>query len=163
MTDEWRGLRRDDAAKSEGDRLPGRAVALGAFTAADAERLAELDRSESVSMLYTVCRGEIVPLGRGEEIPQWSGAWLEAVATPRCSSWSSCPSAGSIADTAWPVGSLTRCGGRRRDAAPAASTSPRRRRRAPCSSTWGRARPADPLDPALLALEPEDVHLVLEF
>jgi GNAT superfamily N-acetyltransferase len=68
VTDEQRGLRREQI------------VALAPFTAADAERLAELDRSESVPMLYTVRRGEIVPLGRGEEIPQWSGAWLEAVA-----------------------------------------------------------------------------------
>jgi GNAT superfamily N-acetyltransferase len=27
-------------------------------------------------MVYAVRGGEIVPLGRGEEVPQWSGAWL---------------------------------------------------------------------------------------
>ncbi|HTX67912.1 MAG TPA: hypothetical protein VMH50_02025 [Thermoleophilia bacterium] len=54
-------------------------IALGPFTAADVERLAELDRSESVPMVYVVSGGEIVPLGRGEEIPQWSGRWLAEV------------------------------------------------------------------------------------
>ena len=47
-------VRRDDAAKSEGDDLREQVVALAPFTAADAERLAELDRSEPVPMLYTV-------------------------------------------------------------------------------------------------------------
>ena len=45
----------------------------------DASRLAELDRSEPVAMVYAVRDGEIVPLGHGEEIPQWSGAWLDGV------------------------------------------------------------------------------------
>jgi GNAT superfamily N-acetyltransferase len=80
-TSDGRASREADARArtTEGDGLPRQAVALAPFTAADAGRLAELDRSESVPMLYAVRGGEIVSLGRGEEVPQWSGAWLEDV------------------------------------------------------------------------------------
>ena len=61
----------------EGDGLPRQAVALQPLTTADVGRLAELDRSESVGMLYAVRDGEIVPTGEGCEVPQWSGAWLD--------------------------------------------------------------------------------------
>jgi hypothetical protein len=64
-------------SKSEG--LPRQALSLRAFAAADVSRLAELDRSEPVAMVYAVRDGEIVPLGHGEEIPQWNGAWLDGV------------------------------------------------------------------------------------
>jgi GNAT superfamily N-acetyltransferase len=67
------------APRREGDGPPRQAVALRAFTAGEAERLAELDRSESVRMLYAERHGGIVPLGHGEEVPQWSGAWLDDV------------------------------------------------------------------------------------
>jgi hypothetical protein len=123
VTDGQRGVRRDYAGTSEGDDRREQVVALAPFTAADVERLAGLDRSESVPMLYTVRRGEIVPLGRGEEIPQWGGAWLDGV----------------VAFTrrhleGGGTGAVAVAG----------------------------ARLADPPDPELFALEPEDVHLVLD-
>jgi GNAT superfamily N-acetyltransferase len=63
----------------EGVGVRDETVVLRAFTAGDAELLAELDRSESVPMLCAVRDGRIVPLGHGEEVPQWSGAWLDGV------------------------------------------------------------------------------------
>lgn len=61
----------------EGVRPGAEVVALRAFTAGDAERLAEIDRTESVAMLSAVRAGEIVALGHGCEVPPWSGAWLD--------------------------------------------------------------------------------------
>jgi len=61
----------------EGVGVGDEAVALRAFTAGDAERLAEIDRTESVAMLYAVRDGEIEPLGHGCEVPPWGGAWMD--------------------------------------------------------------------------------------
>ncbi len=52
-------------------------IVVREIAASEAGRVAELDRSESVAMLFEVRGGAIVPLARGCEIPQWSGAWLE--------------------------------------------------------------------------------------
>jgi GNAT superfamily N-acetyltransferase len=79
MGEERQSTGRLGVGASESDGLPGSAVTVGSFTSADAPRLAELDRSELVDMVYAVRDGEIVPLGHGEEIPQWSGAWLDGV------------------------------------------------------------------------------------
>jgi GNAT superfamily N-acetyltransferase len=170
---------------------------LRAFTAGEAERLAELDRSESVSMVYTVHRGEIVPLGRGEEIPQWSGAWLEGVVAFTRRHLESGGTGGAVWDDdrlaavavlgGTPVGgdpellplALLHVGRpyRRRGLAArllALMRDEAVRRGArrlyisatPCEGALRfylaqGARLADPPDPDLYAIEPEDVHFIL--
>jgi GNAT superfamily N-acetyltransferase len=192
-------IRQPGSIEGEGSAPPARA--LVPFTAEDAGRLAELDRSESVPMLYAARRGEIVPLGRGEEVPQWSGAWLDDIVgfTRRHLEAGGLGVAavdddrdGVLAGVAvlggTPVGGdpellqvallhvgrpyrRTGLAGRlmaemRREAAV------RGARRLYVSATPSEsalrfylaqsARLADPPDPLLLALEPEDVHLVLD-
>ncbi|HEY3359400.1 MAG TPA: hypothetical protein VGQ83_39485, partial [Polyangia bacterium] len=79
MSEELKAAERSEVRASESEGLPLHALTLHTFTADDASRLAELDRSEPVAMVYAVRDGEIVPLGHGEEIPQWSGDWLDGV------------------------------------------------------------------------------------
>jgi len=56
---------------------PGREIVYREVHAADAERIAEIDRTESVAMLHEVRCGEILPLDHGCKAPQWSGARLD--------------------------------------------------------------------------------------
>jgi predicted N-acetyltransferase YhbS len=183
---------------SEGEGLPRQALSLRAFAAADVSRLAELDRSEPVPMVYAVRDGEIVPLGHGEEIPQWSGAWLDGVvafARRHLDSGGTGVAAfdgdqlGGVAVLGGePVGDDPQMlplailhvgrGHRRRGVASLLfremreEAARRGARRLYISGTPSEgalrfylgqgARLADPPDPALLALEPDDVHLMLE-
>jgi GNAT superfamily N-acetyltransferase len=201
VTDERTDGRRTGAGTSEGEGTRSAALALAPFTAADTERLAELDRSESVAMWYAVRRGEIVPIGRGEEVPQWSGAWLdEVVAFTRrhleeggtgvaaFDAGHGDRLAGVAVLGARPVGGdpevlqlallhVSRPYRRSRLAARLLALMRdeavrRGARRLAISATPSEgalrfylaqgARLADPPDPDLLALEPEDVHLVLD-
>jgi GNAT superfamily N-acetyltransferase len=177
---------------------PRLAVKLRAFTATDAGLLADLDRSESVAMLYAVRGGEIVPLGHGEEVPQWSGAWLAGVlrfvrqhleaAGTGVGAFDGDRLAGVAVLGGEPVGgdpellqlALLHVGRpyRRLGLAARLLAEVRREavlrgaRRLYISATPSEgalrfylgqgARLAESPDPALLALEPEDVHLVLE-
>jgi GNAT superfamily N-acetyltransferase len=172
-------------------------IALRAFTAGEAERLAELDRSESVRMLYTVRCGEIVPMGHGEEIPQWSGAWLDGVVafTRRhlesggtgVAAWDGDRLAGVAVLGGTPVGgdparfslALLHVGRPYRRRGLAARLLALMRDEAVRRGARGLyisatpsegalrfylaqgARLADPPDPDLYTLEPEDVHLIL--
>jgi GNAT superfamily N-acetyltransferase len=170
---------------------------IRAFTATDSERLAELDRSESVEMLYAVRDGTIVPLGHGEDVPQWSGAWLDdVVAFARrhlesggtgVAAYDGDRLAGVAVLGGSPVGgdsetlqlALLHVGRTYRRHGLAArlfgemraEAVRRATRRLYISATPSEgalrfylsqgARLADPPDPHLLALEPEDIHLVL--
>jgi GNAT superfamily N-acetyltransferase len=198
LADERRPAGRDSTRMNEGDGLPRQAVALVPFTAADAGRLAELDRSESVSMLFTVRRGRIVPTGEGCEVPQWSGSWLaETIAFTRrhldaggagVAACAEAQLAGVAVLGGAPVGErpevlqlamlqvgrpYRRWGIASRLLAEMRGEAARRGARrlyisaTPADSALGfylahGARLAEPPDPGLLALEPEDVHLVLD-
>ena len=189
---------RPEVRASESDGLPRQAVTLRAFTAADASRLAELDRSEPVAMVYAVRAGEIVPLGHGEEIPQWSGAWLDGVIAfarrhlesggTGVAAFDGDQLAGVAVLGGEPVGDDAQKlplailhvgrGHRRRGVASLLfremreEAARRGARRLYISATPSEgalrfylgqgARLADPPDPVLLALEPDDVHLVLD-
>ncbi len=197
MNEARRAGRRDGGADAR-DGLSRQAVVLRAFTAADVWRLAELDRSESVAMVYSVRDGEIVPLGHGEEIPQWSGAWLDGVVAfarrhlesggTGVAAFDGDQLAGVAVLGGEPVGDDAQKlplailhvgrGHRRRGVASRLfremreEAARRGARRLYISATPSEgalrfylgqgARLADPPDPALLALEPDDVHLVLE-
>ena len=149
-------------------------------------------------MVYAVRDGEIVPLGRGEEIPQWSGAWLDGVvAFARrhlerggigVAAFDGDQFAGVAVLGGECVGEDPRIlplailhvgrGHRRRGVASllfrkmreeAARRGARRLYISATPSEGGLrfylgqgARLADPPDPVLLALEPDDVHLVLD-
>ena len=149
-------------------------------------------------MVYTVRDGKIVPLGHGEEIPQWSGAWLDGVvAFARrhlesggigVAAFDVDQLAGVAVLGARPVGDDPQMlplailhvgrGHRRRGVASRLfremreNAGRRGARRLYISATPSQgalrfylghgARLADPPDPGLLALEPEDVHLVLD-
>ncbi len=203
MTDEQTRGRRLGAGTDEGEGRLRPVHALVPFMATDAERLAELDRSESVPMLYAVRRGEIAPLGHGEEVPQWSGAWLDEVVEFACghleaggAGWAAeaRPADGPpvLAGVALLGGAAVggdpavlqlallhvgrpyrRLGLAARLLAPVCAEAVHRgARRLYISATPSEgalrfylaqgARLADPPDPDLLALEPEDVHLVLD-
>ena len=161
-------------------------------------RLAELDRSEPVAMVYTVRDGEIVPLGHGEEIPQWSGAWLDGVVQfarrhlagggTGVAAFAGDRLAGVAVLGGEPVGGDSQelplailhvgRGYRRHGVASRLfremreEAARRGARRLYISATPSEgalrfylgqgARLADPPDPGLLALEPDDVHLVLD-
>jgi GNAT superfamily N-acetyltransferase len=180
------------------DGLPRRALTLRAFTPVDCSRLAELDRSEPVAMVYAVRDDEIVPLGHGEEIPQWSGAWLDGVIAfarrhlesggTGVAAFDGDQLAGVAVLGGEPVGDDPQTlplailhvgrGHRRRGVASLLfhemreEAARRGARRLYISATPSEgalrfylgqgARLADPPDPALLALEPDDVHLALE-
>ena len=59
-------------------------VTYEAFGVGDVARLGELDRAESVGMLYAVRGGDIVSLGHGCEVSPWTPAQLnETVAFTR--------------------------------------------------------------------------------
>ena len=197
MNEARRAGRRDGGADAR-DGLPRQAVALRAFAAADVWRLAELDRSESVAMVYSVRDGGIVPLGHGEEIPQWSGSWLDGVIAfarrhlesggTGVAAFDGDQLAGVAVLGGEPVGDDAQKlplailhvgrGHRRRGVANLLfremreEAAGRGARRLYISATPSEgalrfylgqgARLADPPDPALLALEPDDVHLVLE-
>jgi GNAT superfamily N-acetyltransferase len=173
-------------------------IALRAFTAVDASRLAELDRSEPVAMVYAVRNGEIAPLGHGEDIPQWSGAWLDGVIAfarrhlesggSGVAAFDGDQLAGVAVLGGEPVGGDPRTlplailhvgrGHRRRGVANLLFRAMREEaarrgaRRLYISATPSEgalrfylgqgARLADPPAPGLLALEPDDVHLVLD-
>ena len=198
MSDELRATERSEVRASESDGLPRQTVTLRAFTAVDVSRLAELDRSEPVAMVYAVRDGEIVPLGHGEEIPQWSGAWLEGVIAFARRHLES-GGTGVAAFDADQLAGVAVLGGecvgddpqklplailhvgrghRRRGVASLLfremreEAARRGARRLYISATPSEgalrfylgqgAQLADPPDPALLALEPDDVHLMLE-
>ncbi len=198
MSDELRATERREVRASKGDGLSRQAVTLRAFTVADVSRLAELDRSEPVAMVYAVRDGEIVPLGHGEEIPQWSGAWLDGVIAfarrhlesggTGVAAFDGDQLAGVAVLGGEPVGddlqklplAILHVGrGHRRHGVASLLfremrevAARRGARRLYISATPSEgalrfylgqgARLADPPDPALLALEPDDVHLVLE-
>jgi GNAT superfamily N-acetyltransferase len=198
VTDGLRDDRREGPGADEGEGRPAPALALAPFTAHDAGRLAELDRSESVPMVYAVRRGEIVPTGRGEEIPQWSGAWLDGViaftrrhledggagvAAVRCDRLAGVAVLGGVAvggdPRQLPLAILHVDRGSRRHGVASLlfvemreEAARRGARRLYISATPSEgalrfylgqgARLADPPDPVLLALEPEDVHLVVD-
>ncbi len=52
-------------------------VTYDAFGVGDVARLGDLDRTESVAMLYAVRGGDIVSLGHGCEVAPWTPAQLE--------------------------------------------------------------------------------------
>ena len=56
---------RPEVRASQSEGLPRRAVVLRDFTAADVPRLAELDRTESVAMVYAVARRHLESGGAG--------------------------------------------------------------------------------------------------
>jgi GNAT superfamily N-acetyltransferase len=198
LADERRPAGHGSTGVNEGAGLPRQAVALGPFTAADTGRLAELDRSESVSMLFTVRHGRIVPTGEGCEVPQWSGSWLaETIEFTRrhleaggagVAAYDEAQLAGVAVLGGAPVGgdagllqlAMLQVGrpyrrwgiGSRLLAETRGEAARRGARRlyisaTPADSALGfylahGARLAEPPDPGLLALEPEDVHLVLD-
>jgi GNAT superfamily N-acetyltransferase len=190
------GIERDGTSEHAG--LQRKVLVLRAFTAAHARRLAELDRSESVRMLFAVRDGEIVPLGHGEEVPQWSGAWLDGVvafARRHLEAGGTGVAAFDgdlIAGVAVVGGAAVRGDPRELQLALLHVGRPHRRRgvagrlleevrqealrrgarrlyvsATPSEAALGfylarGARLAVPVDPTLAALEPDDVHLVLE-
>jgi GNAT superfamily N-acetyltransferase len=198
MSEERQSPACPEVGASESDATSRQAVTLRAFTGADAPRLAELDRSEPVAMVYAVRDGEIVPLGHGEEIPQWGGAWLSGVVTfarrsLECGGTGVAAFVGDqLAGVAVlggePVGGDPRTlplailhvgrGHRRlgvasllfREVLEEAGRRGTRRLYISATPSEGAlrfylgqgARLADPPDPGLLALEPDDVHLVLD-
>lgn len=168
------------------------------FTPDDIERVVEIDRSESIAMLYEVREGEIVPTGRGCEVPQWSGDWLaHEIALVRRHLEAGATGLGAYAgDRLVGLGVVGHApvrddaeeaqlvflhvdrayhrhgvaGRLVRELREAALRRGARRlyiSATPSSSALGFYRSlgaylAEPADPRLIALEPEDVHLILD-